>query len=333
MIIRFFLLLFVLCSSAFAVSDQRFSGINLKRLSFGSCNWQSKPQPLWKDILKQNPDLWIWGGDVVYADWDNSEGLEGLRQAYEVQYKNPEFQALRSKIPMTGVWDDHDFGGDNMEGENPFKKESQRMILEFFKEPAESPRWTQEGLYISYDLLSDGRKVKIFIIDNRYFKKVEQSAPMIGEVQWRWLEEEIKTSNADLNIFVSGLSVWSPILRYTEEWADWPTEKTRLSALIKKYNPKARLWLTGDKHFGSIFQNQGELEFLSSGMTHVVDRRTWYYLGRVYGRAYFGLNYGQVDISWDGNNPILSMSIRNQDGRDVFPTKFRWEPSGWKEFR
>ena len=30
---------------------------------FSESKWHRKPQPVWKHILEQHPDLWIWLGD------------------------------------------------------------------------------------------------------------------------------------------------------------------------------------------------------------------------------------------------------------------------------
>ena len=38
-------------------------------IAFGSCNRDELPQPLWPVIAEENPDLWIWAGDNIYADW------------------------------------------------------------------------------------------------------------------------------------------------------------------------------------------------------------------------------------------------------------------------
>lgn len=37
----------------------------LERVAFGSCNDQSKDQPLWSSILAREPQLWLWMGDNV----------------------------------------------------------------------------------------------------------------------------------------------------------------------------------------------------------------------------------------------------------------------------
>lgn len=44
----------------------------LEKVAFGSCNDQSFPQPLWKNIVAHEPDLWVWMGDNVRCAlaWD-----------------------------------------------------------------------------------------------------------------------------------------------------------------------------------------------------------------------------------------------------------------------
>jgi len=40
-------------------------------IAFGSCNKTDLPNLLWDDILNSHPDVFIWGGDNVYADTDD----------------------------------------------------------------------------------------------------------------------------------------------------------------------------------------------------------------------------------------------------------------------
>jgi alkaline phosphatase D len=46
------------------------------RIAFGSCNNAYAPNELWDDVLLAQPEAWIWGGDIVYADSDNFEVIE-----------------------------------------------------------------------------------------------------------------------------------------------------------------------------------------------------------------------------------------------------------------
>ena len=299
---------------------------NIKRIAFGSCNDQNDVQPLWKDMMKQRPDLFIWGGDTIYADWGKSESVA---RAYKKQNEVVDFRDFKKITPMIGTWDDHDYAFNNAGGDISFKKESQRMFLDFFEVPLDSPRRTHEGVYHSYEFGDPGKRIKIILLDNRYFKGLDPRAPLLGEAQWLWLENELKTSTASLHFIMAGLPIFGPLIPYTEEWAEYPVERDRLLGLLKTYKTMAPVFLTGDKHFSSIYKRWGQLEFMSSGMTHVADRRTWWYLGRKYPVTYFGESYGQIDIDWDGTTPLLTLVMRNAKGRDIHKKQVRWKTDQW----
>lgn len=320
-----FLVLFSLSSIASTNQEKLESIRDLKRIAFGSCNNENDSQPLWKDITAQNPDLWIWGGDAIYADWGKSEAVE---DAYKKQNSRTDYAAMKRKIPIIGTWDDHDYAFDNAGGDLTFKHKSQDLHLDFMEVPEDSPRRFQDGIYTSYNFGRGHQKIKIIILDNRYFKGLESDAPILGSEQWEWLENEFETSEASLHFIVSGLSVFSPTIPYTEEWWHYPVEVNRMRDLLKRYNVKAPVFLTGDKHFSSIFKYWGQLEFMSSGMTHTAPRRTWWYLARKYPLVYFGLSYGLVDIEWEGSTPKLKMVIR--DGKkDIFTKNVIWKKETW----
>src|SRR3954471_9651890 len=108
------------------------AGPALERIAFGSCNREYKPQPLWKPIRDNRPDLWIWLGDIVYGRADD---LPDLARRYRVEKEWPDYQALRKQARVLGVWDDNDFGVSDGGKENPHKIDSQRLLLDFLDEP------------------------------------------------------------------------------------------------------------------------------------------------------------------------------------------------------
>lgn len=325
----FLLVLFTLNAQALS-NQERLDELKearpLKRISFGSCNDQLDPQPLWNDLLKQKPDLWIWGGDNVYVDWMSNPDIE---TAYAIQNKNPLYAQFKRQTPFIGTWDDHDYSGDNADGSFAKKAQSQKHFLDFIEVPRESLLREQEGIYQSHTFGTDERKIKIILLDNRYFKNLDPEYPMLGRTQWEWLENELTSSDAKIHFIMTGLSVLSPTLPITEEWAE-TNELKRMLELLGKTKPRGVVFLTGDKHFASIFKRWGHLEFMSSGMTHTVDRKAWYYLGRKYPTTFFGLNYGQIDIAWERDVPTLELSIRTQDSRSVHHSKFSWLEGSWR---
>jgi len=44
-------------------------------IAFGSGNNQMLENPFWKQLTAQKPDVWIWGGDIIYSDTEDHENV------------------------------------------------------------------------------------------------------------------------------------------------------------------------------------------------------------------------------------------------------------------
>src|SRR5215218_5007468 len=107
------------CASSEHAQDSSSKATAVQRVLFGSCNRDYKPQPLWKPILANKPDLWIWLGDIVYGGGKGDK--VGLATRYASQKAKPDYKALRESCKVIGVWDDNDFGEEDGGGSNPDK--------------------------------------------------------------------------------------------------------------------------------------------------------------------------------------------------------------------
>jgi alkaline phosphatase D len=109
-------------------------------IAFGSCNDQNRTNLLWKEVVKNNPDLWIWGGDNVYSD---TEDMQKMQQDYEQQKRDKGYQLLASNTEIIGTWDDHDYGIND--GGKEFRKRaaSQQLFLDFMGVSKDDPRRKQ----------------------------------------------------------------------------------------------------------------------------------------------------------------------------------------------
>lgn len=305
----------------------------LKTFVFGSCNSQSKVQPLWSSMLEQSPDLFMWGGDNIYADTSDPKIL---LEKYVLQNSNPDYQSLKEKTAIIGTWDDHDYGQNDATYDNPIKYISQQLFLDFLDEPNKSIRRYQQGVYTSYTFGPREKEVKMILLDNRFhLKKPEDGNDILGKEQWTWLENILKYSRSKIHFIATGLSILSPRIPYTEEWADYPGAQTRLFKLLKKYKVKGVVFLTGDKHYATIFQRHGHLEFMSSGLTHTVSSRVLRtYVSRFYPIAFFGLNYGLVKIAWIHNTPKLHFEIKSTNNHTPFIREFILDSNNqWKKYK
>jgi alkaline phosphatase D len=326
------LILFCLVSGAEAQSSKIIS-----RIAFGSCSRESDSVQMWSDILTQKPDLWIWMGDNIYGD---SRDLNVLKQKYAVQKNRKEYQQLIQTMPVTGTWDDHDYGMNDGGKYFSKKKESRELMLDFLGVPANDPVRTHEGVYNAHTYGSGKRKVKIINLDTRYFrdtiireyyidtithKKLYRNLPnetgdMLGEAQWKWLTKELDDSDAQLNIINSSIQVLSEQHRF-EKWANLPASRKRLLDLINTAKAKNILIISGDRHIAEISEIKLKslqyplIDFTSSGLTH-----TWeepWKEDNIYrkGDLIIQKNFGMILIDWSGKDPKVSLQVRGHGNK------------------
>jgi alkaline phosphatase D len=84
-----------------------------------------------------------------------------------MQLENPSYKEVASKMPIIGVWDDHDYGTNDGNNKYPHREISQKYFLDFLHEPKDSLRRKQQGVYASYVIGSGEKTIKIFLLDNR----------------------------------------------------------------------------------------------------------------------------------------------------------------------
>jgi alkaline phosphatase D len=100
-----------------------------KRIAFGSCAKQDKPQPIWNAVLASDPDLFIFLGDNIYGD---TRDMAVLRRKYAELAAQPGFVRLTERTPILATWDDHDYGENDAGVDYPFKDESRQIFCDFW---------------------------------------------------------------------------------------------------------------------------------------------------------------------------------------------------------
>lgn len=281
-VLPFLYILFLVVSFSIYAQEENQSHFTI---AFGSCNKHKVENLLWDDVLNENPDVWIWGGDIVYADTDN---MIKLKKIYDAQNAVKGYQELKAKVPVIGTWDDHDYGLNDGGIEFKAKKESQQTFLDFMGVVKDSPRHEQEGVYAVHDYTLAEGTVKVLVLDTRYFRtaltkdtvtrkrfqpNVYGEGTILGATQWKWLEEQLKNSTADFNVIVSSIQVFSNEHGY-ETWGNFPHEVDKLERLLVDSNAKGVILLSGDRHISEFSKKEVNglsypvIDFTSSGLTH-----------------------------------------------------------------
>lgn len=258
-------------------------------IAFGSCNKSELKNLLWDDVLEATPDIWIWGGDNVYADTDN---MNLLRKEYNAQNEVQGYKKLRKKVPIIGTWDDHDYGLNDGGVEFKAKKESQQEFLDFMGVAKDNPRRIREGVYASHDYNLPFGKIKVIVLDTRYFRTAltpdtetdRRTKPneygqgtVLGAAQWEWLKSTLNGSKANFNVIVSSIQVLSNEHGF-ECWGNFPHEVDKLKGIIASSKAKGVLILSGDRHISEFSKTTIDameypiIDFTSSGLTHAYSK-------------------------------------------------------------
>ena len=312
--------LFITCLLVISAIPSATAKEPLTRLAFGSCNKHNEPQPLWLPILNFRPQLWIWLGDNVYGDTDD---MSVLAKKWDAQKSNPEYTKLRALCPVIGIWDDNDYGRNNAGFEYPWKKESQKLLLDFLDEPTESPRRQQAGIYTSRTFGPPDRQVRVILLDVRSFRGAPKSGgDILGEAQWLWLTDTLEKSTAQIHFICSGSQIL-PTEHRNDKWADYPDSRKRLLTLIAKTKKSGVIFLSGDRHMGEIsrLEDAGTslTEVTSSGMTHFRHDISREKNSLRLGEAFAGLNFGTAEIHWALKK--IALTIRNSEGAPAIKTE------------
>ena len=348
---RIFILcvIFAMTAPAIAATPLPAQDAELTRIAFGSCSKETLPQPIWAAVLSEKPELFVFLGDNIYGD---TRDMDVLRGKYAKLAAIDGFRTLRAQVPVVATWDDHDYGEDDAGGEYPMKEQSRRIFLEFWGEPADSPRRDRDGVYTSYTFGPEGRRVQLILLDLRYnrtpiatspfladeaayrtwaeragkagrdvpgpyARNPDPAATMLGERQWQWLEAQLRQP-ADVRLIGSSLQVLADFPGW-EAWVNYPSDQQRLFRLIRETDARGVVMLSGDTHYGEITRQSENVPYplydiTSSGLTQV-----WHVpvpnALRIGGRYFRQANFGMVEIDWAQRN--VALVLRDERGDEL----------------
>lgn len=306
---------------------------SMYRIGLGSCAKQTKEQPILNTILQCQPDVFIYLGDNIYGD---TRDMDKLRAKYQQLAAKPSFQALRAEVPLLATWDDHDYGENDAGRYYPYKDSSKAIFLEFWQEPNHSTRWQHQGIYHAVFLEDAPLRLQVILLDTRTFRDdltpcgkgqkssckndykptIVSDSTFLGNMQWKWLEEQLRQP-ADLRLIASS-NQFAHQYNGWESWTNVPHEQERFLQLIQKTKANGVVFLSGDVHWGelSCWENPYTYpiyDLTSSGLT-----QSWpntepnsHRLGKVVRQNNFGL----IDLELGTQDTTLTFQLVDKKNR------------------
>ena len=320
----------------------------ITRVAFGSCAFQSVPQPIFRQIADTRPDIYLSLGDAIYADYDLKARTTfnvtpvTLQREWDVLGNSEDWQYLVNRTPMMATWDNHDYGHHSAGEKFPLKNQSKLIFLNFFGEPEDSERRNRPGIYDAKVFGPPGKRTQIVLLDTRTFKteqilaerpegvtgslgkfapNASQAATVLGADQWDWLYRQLDQP-AEVRLIVSSGQVVANE-KGMDEWGSYPLERRRLFDALKTVGQGKVLILSGNVHFSEISKVKEDdfelLDFTSSGLTHINENypnapNRWRITG-----PFVKNNFGQIDIEWnDHGEPSIILTALGVDGKIGF---------------
>lgn len=310
--------------------------IDTFKVAFGSCAWEEHPLPIFHEVVKHEPDVFVFLGDNIYGD---TYEMDTLKAKYAKLGAKESYQDLKANVPLLATWDDHDFGWNDAGRHYKFKEEAKEIFFDFFEEPTDSERRKRPGIYDSYFYDLGDKKIQVIMLDTRTFrddilkhptKKSEDrryfypldytphtttDSTFLGEAQWTWLDEELQKT-ADVRIIGSSTQFGIEYNGY-EAWANFPHEQQRFLDLIKKNKANGVLFISGDVHYAEISQmNVPDLypiyDVTSSGLSS-----KWYFAtpnsNRIEGPIMEN-HFGLLTLDLLVEQPVIKMEIWDING-------------------
>ena len=235
---------------------------------------------IFESIYETDPDVFIWLGDNVYYREPDWTSRTGMIHRWTHDRSTPHLAAMLATIPQYAIWDDHDYGPNDI-GREFWHKDLATEIFTLFHG---NPTAGLPGLPGIFTYFAWG-DVNFYLLDNRTYRTTRELDPnpfgynrqQLGREQIDWLIElmnynryqSVSSYPSTFHVVAIGNQVLSPydkdgMRQYPEEWAYL---FDRLSA-EELHNV---LFISGDVHFSEVSKmSLGDIDFwevTSSPMT------------------------------------------------------------------
>jgi len=295
------------------------------RIAYGSCaRFQAYPeQKIWPAVSAAEPDIFLWLGDNIYVD---AQHKNIFSDEYKRQRDVRELQPLIQSVPQLAIWDDHDFGLNDSNRNNPVKDLALDMFKRFWPNPAYGTADTP-GCFFAYQYGG----LDFFMLDSRMYRSPndDEDGPaktMLGASQFDWLKQRLRESRAPFKLVACG-SGWSAAKGPRgDSWAAFIHERNAFFDFIRDEKVSGVVLLSGDTHVAELnciprSQDGGYdlYDLVSSPLAQAstdswLVRRPELRIRQVY---FGGPNFGLIDVSLKGE-PTLRFEVRDVYGRPVW---------------
>jgi phosphodiesterase/alkaline phosphatase D-like protein len=298
-------------------------------VAVGGCARVGSNGAVFDAIRALDPDLYVINGDWHYANLTRNEPEE-FREVMDLTLSRAAQAALYRSTPVTYMWDDHDYGGNNADRRSPTRPAAMAVYREYV------PHYPLEGADSPVNQAFTIGRVRFLVTDTRSARS-PASAPddadktMLGATQKAWLKREFLRADADaaLTVWVNPTPWIGEATAGADTWAGYSTERRELANFIADNAIDHLLMLSGDAHMVAL-DDGTNTDYSSTGagrfpLLHAaaLDRP-----GKVKGGPYSlgvvpgGGQFGVLDVDDRGDSLHVRLSGQNWRGEKLLTYEF-----------
>jgi alkaline phosphatase D len=236
----------------------------------GSCSYFNEPVfdrpgiPYGKDtsifevMAKEKAAFMLWLGDAWYTREVDYYSEWGLWYRASHDRAVPVLKDFWKAMPHLAIWDDHDYGPNDIGKNYILKEASRRVFNSYFCNPSSGENG--QGIYT----MTSWGDADIFLTDDRWWRSAEklkdsvdgfpnQEKEMLGQQQMEWLKNSLLYSTATFKIITVGSQVLNPVSPF-DTWWNFPAEYDEIMSFLKENRINGVIFLTGDRHHSEIIK-------------------------------------------------------------------------------
>lgn len=270
-------------------------------------------------MAKEKSDFMVWTGDNVYylaGQWNSYEGM--VKKMLKSRNRYPINEFLQS-CPQYAIWDDHDYGPNDSDGKFKMKDTALTVFKKFWTNPYYGTNG-KNGVYCHF---SQG-DCDFFLLDSRFdCDKDKNNRKLLGDVQMKWLKEQLAASKANFKFIFSGTQ-FLPVEQSGETWGKFPDEHAEFMKFLTDNKITGVILVSGDRHYSELNKQERAgtyplYEFTCSPLTSFMDP-TYPKNNplRVEGTAIRTQNYGRVKVFNAGAERICRLEEFDRKGKLIW---------------
>ncbi len=288
----------------------------------GGAGYVPENERVWDTIGAIDPRALLLLGDNVYIDDPKTPEMQLFH--YYRRQSQPEWSRLAAKVPIYGIWDDHDFTtNDGWGGPGINEPKWKREVWNIFRDNYDNPYYgggeKQPGCWFDFWI----GKVHFVLMDGRYYRESPKGkAPsMLGPVQMKWLKKTLKEPSV-FTVLCSNVPMTPRVKPGSKDtWDGYAEERQRIFEFIAGEKIPGIIILSADRHRSDAYKIETGLEGMYPLYEWQSSRLTNQHVHGLIKHSLFGYNakqsFGRVDFDLEAGDPSVKYTVVNINGKPI----------------